>query len=150
MNGYELIISPLSWRGVGGEALCSQIHHTQRHHCNGTHLPDGIAGEAHEQREYRTTEKTHNHQSRNLILLGFIGEQGLGEYKREDVRVAITHKCNGCIEYSLGSTKAESYHCKSHHNNTNDEEHTVAHHTQEERAGEAAYGTEDEIQGCGR
>ena len=65
--------------------ICEEVNHSESHHCHGTHLTDGIAGETHEQREHRATKKTHNHKTRNLILLGFIGEQSLREEQREDV-----------------------------------------------------------------
>lgn len=64
------------WRGLSGFNLIphliderQQIYDTHRHDRHGANLSDCIAGKSHEQREHRTTEEPHYHQSADSILL---------------------------------------------------------------------------------
>ena len=75
-----------------------EVDHAHGHHQYGSHLPDGIAGKAHDEREHRAAEESHNHQSGHGILAFGHGKQCLGIDEGEDIGVAVAHKGNGRVE----------------------------------------------------
>ena len=49
--------------------ISSHINDSNRHHHDSSHLTDSIAGHPHEQGENGSSEESHNHETRNFVLL---------------------------------------------------------------------------------
>lgn len=70
------------------QSIKQKINHADRHHGNRAVLAYRIAGESHQQREYRTSKQSHNHQAGHFVLLVGLSEQGLRKHDRKHIRIS--------------------------------------------------------------
>ena len=77
-----------------------KIDSSDSHHEDSSDSTDEIGSEAHQQREDRAAEQTHDHKSADLILTLRLMKHGLGENDGENVGVAVAyHRNHGINEY---------------------------------------------------
>ena len=127
-----------------------QIERTYGHHAYGADGAERLRCIAHEERENRSAEQTHDHQTGYLILLLRLRFECLREDDREDIRVTETNECDTRIEHSLRLADTHQHHRYHHHQSRDGEESLARYITKDERTAEAADGTEDEIERSGK
>ena len=103
----------------------TQIECTDGHDEDGTDGSNGLRSEAHEEREDRSSEQTHDHETGHFILFGGFGFERLCKDDGEDVGVTETNECDACIEQGLALSDSHEDH-RSYNHHRGDEEEQLA------------------------
>ena len=123
---------------VSLEPEAEEVEDADGHDEDGSDLPDGIAGKAHEGREDGAAADAHDEQAADFVLLLRYGLHGTGKDDAEGIAIAEAHQGNAGIDDGGALSVDEAEGGCHHQQDTQEQEGPVLEEAHDEATAEAA------------
>ena len=105
-----------------------------------------IGGDTHQNREDRSTENTHDHQTRYIVPFLRHSQHRLRQHDGEQIGVAIANQTDTGVDGCFAVQTEQTDHGRQQHQGADEEEALARHLLQDDGTGETANRTENEIE----